>query len=70
MKNSGKSKIIGMLIDEAQDKKDELLISTLFDAVFRLKKRFVGDKLDLLLTPEVCIENRAYELRYDKGVVD
>ncbi|WP_048095710.1 hypothetical protein [Archaeoglobus fulgidus] len=59
-----------MLVDGAQSKKDELLISTLFDAVFRLKKRLAGDDWEILLIPEVCIQNRMYRLRYDRGVVE
>ncbi len=68
IRNTGK--FISMMIDGAQNKKDELLISTLFDAVFRLKKRLAGDDWEILLIPEVCIQNKMYRLRYDKGVVE
>ncbi|AIG98356.1 hypothetical protein AFULGI_00015940 [Archaeoglobus fulgidus DSM 8774] len=68
MKNT--RRFLGMLVDGAQSKKDELLISTLFDAVFRLKKRLAGDDWEILLIPEVCIQNRMYRLRYDRGVVE
>jgi hypothetical protein len=57
---------IGMMISGAQDRKDELLISTLFDAVLRLKKR--GEELVLL--PELYISGAVYSLRYDKGLVE
>lgn len=66
MKNT--RKFIGMLINGAQDKKDELLISTLFNAVFRLEK-LAGDE-EMLLIPEVCIQKKMYRLRYDRGVVE
>ena len=68
MKNTGK--FIGMLVDGAQEKKDELLTSTLFDAVFRLKKRLAGDDWEILLIPEVCIDNKMYRLKYSDGVVE
>jgi len=63
-------KFLAMMVDGAQDKKDELLISTLFDAVFRLEKKLASDEWGILLIPELHIPNRTYMLRYEKGVVE
>ncbi len=42
--------LLGMLIEGAQDRRGELLISTLFDAVLRLKKEFAVNDLEMALT--------------------
>jgi len=57
---------IGMMIEGAQSKKDELLIATLFDAVFRLRK--MDDELVLL--PELCLPRKTYSLKYKRGIVE
>ncbi len=63
-------KLICMMIDGAQSKKDEFLISTLFDAVFRLEKKLIGHDWEIRLIPEIHIQNRMYRLRYAKGIVE
>ncbi len=68
MKNS--KKFIGMLIEGAQEKKDELLISTLFDSVLKLEKEFVGNRWEMMLIPLLHIQNELYRLRYSDGVVE
>ena len=66
MDKAEEGQFIGFIIEGAQDKKDELLIATLFDAVFRLKKR----KEQVLLLPELYVPGTAYTLRCEKGLVD
>ncbi len=57
---------IGMMIEGAQSKKDELLIATLFDAVFRLRK----ENDELVLSPELYLPRKTYSLRYERGIVE
>jgi len=66
MDKAEEGQFIGLIIEGAQDEKDELLIATLFDAVFKLKK----GKDQILLLPELYIPGTAYTLRYEKGLVD
>lgn len=63
-------KLLCMMIDGAQERKDEFLISTLFDAVFRLEKKLAGDDWEIRLIPEIHIQNRMYRLKYAEGVVE
>ena len=42
--------LLGMLIEGVQDRRGELLISTLFDAVLRPKKEFAVNDLEMALT--------------------
>ncbi len=59
-------RLLCMLIDEAQDRRDELLISALFDAVFKLK-RVGSDKV--VLVPILHYSPRVMELEYRDGVI-
>ncbi len=68
MKNT--RRVIGMIVDGAQEKKDELLISTLFDSVFRIEKKISRNTWEVLLIPEMHIENKVYKLTYEDGVVE
>ncbi len=52
--------LLGMLIEDAQDKRYELLISTLFDAVFRLKKEFAINDWEMVLTHQKINCNNYY----------
>ncbi len=61
-------KLFGMLIDGAQSRRDEMLISTLFDAVFRLEKKMINDKFEIVLVPEVYTKNTVYRLRYNNTI--
>lgn len=58
--------LLGMLIDGAQEKRDEILISTLFDAVFKLERRSIGE---ITLIPEVYDRKKVYKFRYHNGIV-
>jgi len=49
---NGARKVFGMLIDGAQERRDELLISTLFDISLRFKKEFNSGSLDIILNHE------------------
>ena len=64
MKNT--KKVIGMIVDGAQDKRDELLISTLFDAVFRIERT----ESKVLLVPELHMSNRSFKIKYSDGIVE
>ncbi len=58
-------KLLCMLIDGAQDKREELLVSPLFDAVFKLKR--MGGKV--VLVPLLHYSPRVMELEYRDGVI-
>ncbi|GEM_PF-1213210 len=60
-------KFIGMLIDNAQDKKDELLVSTLFDAVFRLERKSM---CEAILIPELHFSAGPLKLKYKNGIIE
>ena len=50
---NGARRLFGMLIDGAQEKRDELLISTLFDTSLRFKREFNSSSWDIILDQNV-----------------
>ena len=50
---NGARRLFGMLIDGAQERKDELLISTLFDTSLRFRREFNSNSWDIILDQNV-----------------
>ena len=68
---SDAKKVLGLMIDSAQDRRDEILISTLFDAVFKLEKRIINGTKSVRLIPEVYVHSRVedFDIVYDDSNV-
>jgi len=59
-------RLLGMLIEGAQERRDEILISTLFDAVFKLEKKSTRE---ITLIPEICDQYKVYKFKYEGIIV-
>jgi len=58
--------IIGMLIEEAQSRSEEILISTLFDTTLKLKER----NNELVLVPLTSLDKKDVRLRFLEPLTD
>ncbi len=50
--------VVGLMIKNAQDRRDEILISRLFSEIFHLKNKLNSNQLKFILTSETPIDDR------------